>query len=102
MKQPTLDPFAILDLPYSADCVAIQNAFEKKMKTGFDPDLLIQAYGMIREPGNRNQFCWDDLRYCLIETEPSTPPPSYDLTALVQELAFLSPWELGEDLCQNT
>jgi hypothetical protein len=96
-----IDPFAVLELPYLADETKIQQAFQKKLKEASDPELIIQAYGMIRDQTRRNHFCWEDVRYCLLDTENQIKQEPIDFSLLIQELAFLSPWEMGDDTCLN-
>jgi hypothetical protein len=100
MKFPdALDPYALLNIPYSADGMAIQKAFQEKLDQGIDPDLLIRAYGMIRDPAGRNRFCWDSFNYCFFDEDPSAAEESIDIPALIKELAFCSSWELGDETC---
>lgn len=93
------DPYAILNLPYSADATMIQKAFQEQMKLVKDQEALIEAYGMIRDPVSRERFRWNDHRFC--EAKIENENNSIDIEALIKELAFLSPWEMGDDSCLN-
>lgn len=92
-----LDPYAILQIPYSSDEATIQDALQEQMKSSKDPEALIEAYGMIRDAPSRERFRWNDLRFC--EAKVNVKKETIDVESLIRELAFLSPWEMGDDSC---
>jgi hypothetical protein len=94
IEQP--DPYQVLEVPYSASEAEIQSAFHAKMKLAHDPQSIIMAYGMIRDQKGRDAFRWDDLRFCFYAAETKRERPIVDIQTLIKELAFLSPWEIGE------
>jgi hypothetical protein len=101
MKINEVDPYAILNISYHASDQEIQNAFQIKMsEKGTDTELVLFAYGMIRGQSGRNRWRWDDFRTFLFEPF-SLQTKSVDKESLAKELAFLSPWELGDDTCLN-
>ena len=99
LNQDDIDPYALLDVPYSATGEEIQNAFQAKMAITQDSAPLMQAYGMIRSQSGRNHVRWDKEWSFLVNPFPIQETRSIDVVALAKELAFLSSWELGEDSC---
>lgn len=100
-----IDPYAVLDLSYKATEEEIQEAFQTKMasvdKLSNEAQVLIQAYGMIRHPSGREAFRMEDVRFFEVGPFEDQQKKSLDFVALAKELAFLSPWELGDDSCLN-
>lgn len=90
------DPYAVLNVPYSADELEIQQAFQKLLDGEKDRELIIEAYGMIRDAKSREKFRWSDFRYCEAKLDQNNQY-SMDMEAVIKELAFLSPWEMGDD-----
>jgi len=101
-EEEYIDPYQILNIPYSATNKEIQAAFHTMMEArrGEESELVIRAYGMIRNESGRNQMRFDDYRtllHCPLHAEKR----AFDSEELIKELAFLSPWELGDDTCLN-
>ncbi len=96
-----IDPYVILDLPYAASESEIQTAFHRKMKTAKDQELLIKAYGMIRNRTGRERWRWSSINSYLLNPFEGHKKDNIDIEALIKELAFLSEWEMGEDACPN-
>lgn len=94
-----IDAYAILRLPFSASEQDIQARFQEMMKTEPDSELLVQAYGMIRNRSGREAYRWSQINHCLLD--PVAPSNAFDLATVIRELAFLSPWEMGDDSCLN-
>ena len=101
-----VDPYRVLQLPYSATHEDIRNAFLEAMKkaTENEKESLIKAYGMIRDETGTQRVRWGALWSCLHEFdhEKAKPVrPSIDQEELIKELAFLSEWEMGDETCLN-
>lgn len=94
-----MDPYAILDISYGATAEEIQTAFREKLQVDPGSPLLLEAYAMIRDPVGRRTFRWGDIRACfdLPVSDQKVDPES--IAVLAQELAFLTPWELGDQTC---
>lgn|SRR5277367_1412701 len=94
-----INPYQVLDIPYHATESEIHQAFLDKMKNGEDPNPYINAYGLIRDRVGRNQLKWDEIfTYAAVMPTLDGNGIQSHLPGLVRELAFLSPWELGEDV----
>jgi len=99
-EDENIDPFQVLEVSYSATEKEIQQAFQAKMQNAQDKESLIKAYGMIRDQSGRNRMRWDTMKICLCDPLENKQG-HYDMLALIKELAFLSPWEMGDDACLN-
>ncbi len=100
-REREIDPYLILEIPCSALEDEIQAQFHRKLKSSDNPDELIKAYGMIRDQVGKNRMRWDTLTTCMEDPSEKTKMTVIDLPALIKELAFLTPWELGDDTCLN-
>lgn len=99
MNKELDDPYKVLDIPYWATDTEIKLAFQKKLKETTDSKDVIEAYGKIRDPSGRSSVEWDSIRYCSSMQEVQSAPPAIDMEGLIRELAFCTPWELGDDTC---
>ncbi len=98
------DPYRILAISPLASEAQISKAFQDKLRTvgeKGDREKLIHAYGLISNQAARDRFKWDEMSSILYQLPESDALPPIDLEALVRELAFLTPWELGDDACMN-
>lgn len=98
-----IDPYVILGLSYTATEEEIQKAFQTQVeavdKQSKEAELLMEAYGMIRNQSGRNRFRWEDMRSFLADPFQEEINQRIDPVSLARELAFLSSWELGDDSC---
>jgi hypothetical protein len=94
------DPYRILEIPYTASEEQIKQAFQKKMGETGGSDVIIAAYGQIRDPAGRRRFRWGSIWSYLKDPQQEVPSvePS-NIQAIIRELAFLTEWELGDDAC---
>ena len=99
MENNEIDPYQVLDVPYWAAEEEIKAAFQKRMKESKNENEVISAYGMIRDKVGREKVEWGAIRFCSHGASPTEERPEIDVEALVRELAFCTPWELGDDTC---
>lgn len=100
LAEKGMDPYQILGLPYTASEEEIKQAFQKKMTETSEPEMIIAAYGKIRDPAGRKQFRWGSIWSYLRDPQQDIPPAKpKDVHMLIKELAFLTEWELGDDSC---
>lgn len=94
------DPYQILGIPYTASEEQIRQAFQKKMAEANGSEIMIAAYGKIRDSSGRKRFRWGSLSSFLRDPQQEMEPPEkLDIHALVKELAFQTEWELGDETC---
>lgn len=98
MLDEEMDPYRVLGISYDAGEEEIQQAFQAKMlECKGSQSSVIKAYGMLRTPADRRKFRWGSVWSCMHGVD-SEEKAHMDLEAIVKELAFLTAWELGEDL----
>lgn len=94
-----VNPYQVLEIPYSATDDEIRQAFQCKMQDSQNSESIIEAYGLIRDSIGRQRFRWDKIETCLNDLPSSKEISQEEILAFVKELAFLSPWEIGDDSC---
>lgn len=104
MNSPNIfDPYVILNIPCDADEKAIQEAFRNKVEdaslSNEEKELVISAYGTIRHQAGRSRFLWDEVSSFIANPFQTNEKTVVDKELLIAELAFLSPWEAGDDTC---
>ncbi len=88
------DPFEVLRVSYRASDEEVVQARDALLRSGErEQSEVLLAYSRIRNQRLRDDFCFTDFRSILFM--PKSSAVEVDTTALVQELAFLSPWEVG-------
>lgn len=97
MLDEEIDPYRVLGVSYDASEEEIQQAFQQKMLESKGSQDIIKAYGMLRSPADRRKFRWGSVWSCMHGLD-SEEKAHTDLEAIVKELAFLTAWELGQNL----
>ena len=98
--QMMLDPYQILEIPYTASEEQIRQSFLKKMAETSGSEMIIAAYGKIRDSAGRRQFRWGSIWSYLRDPQQDIPPNEpKDVPSIIKELAFRTEWELGDEAC---
>lgn len=96
-----LNPFYVLGIPCDASDNEIQVQFHRKMQEGVNTEKIIHAYSQVRTQVGRNKIRWETINSHLLtpteEFEIGKIKNDINIAELIKELAFLSPWELGEE-----
>lgn len=93
------DPYRILEIPYTASEEEIRKAFHKKMTEG-GSEVVITAYGKIRDSAGRRNFRWGNIWSIIRDPREDIPDAGpIDIHSIIKELAFQSEWELGDESC---
>jgi len=99
-KRSLQDPYQILEIPYTASEEQIRQAFHKKMVETNGSEIIIAAYGEIRDSAGRKRFRWGSLSSFLRDPQQEMKPSEkLDVDTLIKELAFQTEWELGDETC---
>jgi DnaJ-class molecular chaperone len=89
-----LDAYQILNLPWDASEEAIRAAYHQKMIASQEQDLqqIKNAYDLIKNAKARERYRWNSFHsyFCKPQEE------AFDLEQVIQEIAFLTDWELEE------
>ena len=101
MNRKIIDPYVLLGVAYDATDEEIRKGYHEKLSSCGTSPAIQQAYQQIRNVRQRSVYRYFD------RNSDITHPPSLlkqegisqqDREKLVQELAFLSEWELGRDV----
>lgn len=88
------DPFEVLRVAYTASDAEIITARDAALRAAKrSQEEILLAYNRVRTQRLRDEFCFGDIRSILYR--PRAQNVELDTAALVNELAFLSAWELG-------
>lgn len=88
------DPYIVLNIPYDANDEVIKVAFHSALQKNPNNSELHNAYNSIRNAEQRRLFKWQSI-YSYISPPPTKTRREIPINNLVNELAFLSNWELG-------
>src|SRR5262245_13134078 len=96
-----LDPYQVLGIPYTASEEQIKQAFQKKFAETNGSEIIITAYGKIRDPAGRRQLRWGNIQSYLRDPQQDIPSSSSsrDVQSIIKEVAFRTEWELGDEAC---
>lgn len=94
------DPYRVLEIPYTASEEEIREAFHKKMTETGGSEIVVTAYGKIRDPVGRRNFRWGSIWSYLRDPRQDIPPiDPKNIESIIKELAFQTEWELGDESC---
>lgn len=96
MDHQQIDPYEILQIPHYSGDDEIKQAYHKKISTFEDQELLTLAYSMIKNEKSRISHLWHSV-FSYFEA-PIETRDDWDFENLAKELAFLSDWEIEDEL----
>ena len=89
-----IDAYKILEVPISANDEQIRFAYHQKVQSGNVTEIERSAYESIKDRNARESYLWNSV-YSFLEKPPEFAAELPDIESVIQEVAFLSDWELG-------